>query len=489
MALFGKVATQTKILPPNTPICVDLDDSLIKTDVMLESLFNLLLHRQVFLFLLPFWFLKGRAYFKKKLAENIRVNVEALPYNQAVVNYLKDQRALGFRIVLATAAHISVAEAVAQYLGIFERVFGTDSVNLSGRNKAKALTAAYGEKGFIYVGDRSVDLAVWQHASGAIMVNPTAYLVRKARKVTKVYKIFSEHHRLVPTLIEALRPHQWVKNLLIFAPVFLAHHLKSPRDVLISVYAFATFCLCASSVYVLNDLVDIDSDRRHPVKSRRPFASGRISPLWGIILFPGLLFGSLVLGTSVGAAFFSVVLSYFVITLAYSLRLKQTLIADVIILASLYTIRIYAGSIATGISISPWLLAFSIFFFLALAIVKRTSELVMLRNANKTATSGRGYLVQDIGPLAGLSSASGYLAVLVFALYLNSPAIVSLYRRPLLLWFVCPLMLYWISRVLVLAERGDIHSDPIVFALKDRTSYLIGLMILIVFFIALPRPI
>jgi 4-hydroxybenzoate polyprenyltransferase len=463
------------------PICVDLDESLVRTDVMIEGFFNVLCRNPGRLPGVLAALLKGRAAFKKAVAQHGLINVATLPYHSGILTWLRQEHASGRRLVLATAAHKIVADAVAEHLGIFDMVFASeDKENLGGRTKAKLLVRCFGEKGFIYVGDSRKDLAIWKHAAGAVLVNPGALVRRQAEGLTQILRVFEDKGPQIVAAIKCVRPHQWVKNLLIFAPFILAHRFLDLKLALVSILAFFAFSMCASSVYVFNDLVDLESDRRHPVKQKRPFASGQLSLAFGLVMAPLLLLLGLRLSWFISAPFTGVVAAYYIITLLYSLRLKQVIIADVLVLAALYTMRIFAGSVATKVPISTWLLGFSIFFFFSLALMKRISELVLLREAHKKTTSGRGYLVDDLFQLQSLGAAAGYVAVLVFALYITSPDIIALYHQPRVLWLVCPVLLYWISRVLVLAGRGLVHSDPIVFALRDKTSYVLGLIVILI---------
>jgi len=270
--------------------------------------------------------------------------------------------------------------------------------------------------------------------------------------------------------VRALRPHQWAKNALIFAPLLAAHQARSLHQLSAVLMATVAFCLCASSVYILNDLLDLEADRAHPRKSRRPFASGALSIKTGLVLGPLLLLGGVVLAAFLPGKFQLVFATYYVLTCAYSFDLKGRVIVDTLSLAALYTLRIIAGAAAADVPLSFWMLLFSIFLFLSLAFVKRYAELDSLRRRARLRAAGRGYHVEDLGVLQSLGSASGYMSVLVLALYINSPEVAALYTRPKMIWLLCVLVLYWISRVWMKAHRGEMHDDPVVFALKDRMS-------------------
>ena len=287
-------------------------------------------------------------------------------------------------------------------------------------------------------------------------------------------------------LVRALRPHQWVKNLLVFVPILLDHRLKEPEVLTRGAMAFVAFCLAASGAYVLNDILDLEADRGHPIKRNRPFASGALSPRAGYMLALALVGVSLVVGAALMApGFLALLLLYIGLTTAYSAYLKRIVVLDVLLLACLYTLRVLAGITASGVRFSTWLLAFSTFLFLSLAFLKRHGELSTLAAHPAPAMRRRGYVPQDMEWLRTMGAASAYLAVLVLALYLNSDEVVKLYRKPAVLFLVCPLLLYWTSRMWLLAHRGRINEDPIVAAARDPSSYVVGVLVLLVLYAAL----
>ena len=328
------------------------------------------------------------------------------------------------------------------------------------------------------MGDAKADLPVWGKAVKAITVNVSRPLRARVEALgCEVEHITSQTSSINPYL-KALRPHHWLKNFLVFLPMLLAHQFTS-ETVQKSLLAFTVFSLVASSVYVLNDLLDLASDRAHPRKRNRPFASGSLPIAHGTWLAPLLLVAGFLIALSLGAQFVLVILGYYAATTAYSLYLKRRLVIDICTLAGLYTLRIIAGGAATGVPLSVWLLAFSIFIFFALAAVKRQTELVDGVATGKVSSHGRGYHVSDLPLLANMALSSGYVSVLVMALYLNSPAVQELYPSPSVLWGICLVLLYWLSRMVMLAHRGNMHDDPIVFAVKDRASQICLLMILV----------
>lgn len=458
----------------NRPLAVDLDGSLIHSDLLLESFLLLIKRNPLYLLLVPFWLLQGKAALKRAIASRVALNAAALPYNQPFVAWLRTQREQGRALWLCTASDAALAQAVADHLGLFDGVLASDGQrNLSGRNKAGELVARFGEKGFDYCGNAPVDLTVWQRAGAAVVVNGDEALARQAGQVAQVAARFDAPHAGMRVWLKALRVHQWAKNALIFVPMLAAHQLDG-GTLGQALLAFLAFSLCASSVYLLNDMLDLEADRQHHSKCNRPFAAGKLSLLAGIVLAPVLLAVALGLAWLLPIRFIGVLGVYYVATLAYSFALKRVVMVDVLALAGLYTIRIVAGSAATDIPLSFWLLIFAIFIFLSLAIVKRYAELYAMREQGKLSAKGRGYEVEDMSLLQSLGAASGYLSVLVLGLYINSPDKLMLYTHSKLIWLLVPIMLYWVSRVWMLTHRGQMHDDPLVYALKDPASLVTG---------------
>jgi 4-hydroxybenzoate polyprenyltransferase len=473
-------------LQGKSPLCVDLDGTLIKTDLLWEALLVLLKQNPLSIFQLPFWLLKGKAYFKHKIASLVALDASTLPYQQELVEFLTHERRSGRELVLATASHVTFARAVATHLGLFdERVFGSDaSINLKGARKVAFLVERYGARRFAYAGNSTADLPVWAEANEAIVVNAPACLVNRAKALTPVSRVFSEPVKWVKLIAKALRVHQWAKNVLVFIPVVASHQLTNGALMLQATVAFLSFSLSASSVYILNDCLDLTSDRRHPRKKNRPFASGNLSIPFGLLLAAGCLLGGALLSLALPRLFLLVLAGYLVLTTGYSFYLKQFVLLDVIVLAQLYTVRVYGGGAATGVAPSHWLLTFSLFLFLSLALVKRFTELRLMDQADGKELHGRGYWVTDLEHISSIGTASGLLAVLVLALYISSKDVLLLYAHAEVLWLVCPVMLYWISRIWMLAYRNRMEDDPVVFAVKDPKSYLMAAMIGAILFFA-----
>lgn len=455
------------------PLCVDLDGTLIRSDMLFESALSLLRRNPLYLFSFVLWLARGRAHLKREIARRAEVDPATLPYDQRVVDWLREEAGTRPR-VLCTASDASLAKSIAEHLGLFDEVMASDGeTNLAGRHKGESLRQRYGDKGFDYAGNEHRDLHIWKHARKAIVVNAKNGLARAAGEHCEVERVFEPDGGGLKVWLKALRLHQWLKNLLVFLPLFAAHRVLEPAALIHGIVAFFAFSLCASGVYVLNDLFDLDADRRHPRKRLRPFAAGTLPLASGLAAAPLLTLAGLALALAVSLPFAGVLLSYYVLTLAYSLRLKRIVMLDVVVLAALYTVRIIGGAVAIGGGLSFWLLAFSMFLFLSLAMLKRYTELQSMLAAGKAQASGRGYAVEDVALIQSLGGASGYMSVLVLALYINSTASEALYRHQEVLWLLCPLLLYWISRVWLIAHRGGMHDDPVVFALVDRVSRVV----------------
>jgi 4-hydroxybenzoate polyprenyltransferase/phosphoserine phosphatase len=469
------MAVESAVMSP--PLCVDLDGTLIRSDLLLETFILLLKRNPLYLFAVPLWLMRGKSYLKAQIAARVELNPAALPYDREFLEWLRTERDSGRSLWLCTAANERLAASVAAHLGLFDGVLASDTqVNLAGSAKGAMLADRFGERGFDYCGNERRDVAVWKHARGAIVVHADSSLEREAAKVAQTVRAFPYRSRTLRAVFKALRPHQWAKNVLVAVPVVAAHRMGESGEIAAAGLGFLAFCLCASSVYLLNDLLDLEADRAHPRKSRRPFAAGDLSLAVGLLLAPCLLLGAVILAAFLPPKFWLVLGTYYLLTCAYSFSLKGKVLVDALALAGLYTLRIIGGSAAVAVPLSFWLLLFSVFLFLSLAFVKRFAELDALRRQHRLRAAGRGYHVEDLSILQSLGTAAGYLSVLVLALYINSPDIQALYRQPKFIWMLCVLMLYWVSRVWMMAQRGQMHDDPVVFALKDRQSLAIGVL-------------
>lgn len=467
------------------PLVVDLDDSLLATDTLAESLCALARRQPLRLFEVLPHLRNGRAAFKQRLARLALPDLAGLPVHADVLDYLGEQYRSGRRLVLATAADDSIAQGIAARWPLFEAAYGSDGVhNLRGAAKRAALVSRYGERGYDYLGDSETDLPVWAAARQALLVGDRPRLHRRIAAQTPVVKTFDGHATSPWTYLRALRPHQWLKNLLVFLPVLAAHELHSGTALLHCVWTFLAFTLCASSVYLLNDLLDLEADRRHPYKCRRVLASGRLRLPAAAAMLPLLLGAAIAIAAGIDDRVLAIVVFYYAANLAYSLGLKDQPILDVLILATGYAARVAAGGIAAAVQLSAWLLAFCIFLFFSLALVKRYAELTALRARHGAAAQARGYWLEDLGVIAAQGIGSGYLAVLVLALYTTTSTMQSPTGRDPLYWLICLLLLYWISYLWLMADRGRIVEDPVVFALKDRTCRVVMIATLLIALVA-----
>lgn len=467
-------------------IVVDLDGTLIHSDLLVECVFLFLKRHPLRFWQLFLWLWQGKAVLKRQLVDLVAPAAQTLPYNLALMNWLDEQRAAGARLVLATASDLRLARAIAAHTSLFDEVLGTQERNLAARHKQEALVELYGELGYEYVGNSRDDLAVWKSASVVHVANPDLGVLARAHALGRPGQVFSDQRRYASALRRALRLHQWAKNLLLFVPLVAAHKFTDLSQWRSAVLAFLCFGACASSVYLLNDLLDLQEDREHRSKRFRPLAAGAFPIFHAMAWMPALLvlaFGMAALWLPRG--FVLVLGCYYGLTMAYSLWLKRVVMLDVVTLAMLYTVRVVAGAAAVSVPLTFWLLAFSVFIFLSLAFVKRYTELGDAREKGRhDAAPGRGYQADDFELLSSFGASAGYLSVLVLALYINDGASLALYHRPQWMWLACPLLLYWLSRVWLLAHRGKMHDDPIVFALRDRVSQFVGLLFMLVFVLA-----
>lgn len=464
------------------PLAVDLDGTLIATDLLWETIFLALKTNPLVVFLLPIWALAGKARLKLELARRVTLDPSRLPYRQDFLDYLRTERASGRTIVLATAAAEPLAHAVAAHLGIFSKVFATrEGVNLASRAKAAALVKEYGAYGFDYAGNDRADLAIFDEARNAIVVAPD----RAASRYQQAHDAmrFDAPRPGFKTYIKMLRVHQWLKNLLVFAPPVLAHDFLIAGTMFAATLAFIAFSASASAIYIINDIIDLPLDRVHPRKRLRPFASGALSIPFGLACSATLLAIAAAICFFLPPMFAVIIAIYIVSTTAYSLAIKRMLLLDVICLAGLYTLRLLGGKLAANIPLSFWLMAFAMFFFLSLAFVKRYVELQSSGVPEQTRIAGRGYRPEDIGIVGQSGVSSGFTAVLVLALYINSDVVGNLYSEPWLIWPLVPIVLYINMRVWVLAHRREMNEDPVVFIASDWRSQIfiaLGAALLIV---------
>ncbi len=460
-------------------LVVDLDGTLIRSDMLLESFWSGFAHDWRIPLRAIGALTQGRAALKARLADFSAPDPTTLPYNPEVLDRIRNWRTAGGPVVLVTAAEQRLAQSVADHLGLFDAVHGSDGkTNLKGPTKADFLRAQFGERGFVYIGDHHADLAVWEVARDAITVGAAPGLRARVEALHPDATHLSPPGGGFSAALRAMRPHQWLKNLLVFFPM-IAGHVFTLQTLMQGILAFLAFGLVASSVYLLNDLLDLAADRAHPRKRARPLASGALPLIRGMAMIPVLLICGMALALTLGPMFLLVLAGYYLLTVAYSLWLKRKILIDICVLATLYTLRVIAGGVATHIPLSVWLLAFAAFFFLALAAVKRQAELVDAVERGVAMPNGRGYQVGDLPFVSQMAVSSGFVAVLVMMLYLNAPDVLSKYSSPWLLWGACLVLLYWVARMVLLAHRGLMEDDPVVYAVRDPISRVAIMLMLV----------
>ncbi|MDN0103894.1 MULTISPECIES: UbiA family prenyltransferase [Yersinia] len=462
-----------------TPLCIDLDGTLVRTDTLVESFFLLIKKNPFYAFLCVLWLLRGKASLKNEIAKRVTMNASSLPYNESLLAMLHNEHRNGREIWLCTAANEKIAQSVSDHLGIFSKVIASnDTKNVSSSVKADEILSH--TDSFDYAGNSSDDIKVWDKSIGAIVVDLPKKLMNKV-SVPILYQ-FDSDKKTIKAWLKEIRIHQWAKNILIFIPILAAHEISKTSLLLDAMLAFIAFGFCASSVYLLNDLVDLEADREHKTKRNRPLASGAIPLIHGIIAAVILFILAIIITLYLPIQFAFALASYYVITLAYSFSLKSKVVIDVATLAILYSMRLVAGAAATGIMLSNWLISFSMFIFFSLAIVKRVVELKSSESNAKI--KGRGYYPADMPLLLASGISSGYISILVFVLYIDSSAGLQNYNNPDVLYFIAPILFVWLTRVWLLTWRGDMHDDPVAFAIKDRTSQLMGFVMAVLMILA-----
>jgi 4-hydroxybenzoate polyprenyltransferase/phosphoserine phosphatase len=465
------------------PLVVDLDGTLIQTDLLIESFFAHVGTDPGRIFKLAAAALTGKSRLKAEIAQGTALDAAHLPYDRRILSLINEARSHGRQVYLASASNERYVGEIAAHLGLFDGWFGsTENENLSSEIKARRLVETFGEKRFDYVGDSQADLPVWAAANKCIGVDLSTSLCAALKKINPEAIILQPSDNGWRNWLKLLRVHQWAKNALVFvAP--LSAHLSDLRSIILSSLAFSAFSFAAASIYIVNDLVDIEADRKHRTKRLRPLAAGTVPPVQAMLAAPVLLAASLGVGLLISWRFALVLGIYLILTTAYTFYLKTKMMLDVIVLASLYTLRVISGAVAVSTIPSEWLLGFSMFFFTSLALIKRYVDLAVRVDGGLPDPTNRNYRKSDLGTVGALAAASGLNAVTIFALYISSDTVNRLYRHPHALWLVCPVLMYWIARALILADRRLMNDDPIIFALKDRNSLLafglIGLIMIV----------
>jgi len=474
---------ETLTLPSKLkPLVVDLDGTLVRSDLLVESAFAHLGHDPLRVVGLLSAARRGKAALKADIAAKTEIDVSHLPYDEDVVSLIRQRRAAGNQVYLASASNERYVRAVADHLGLFDGWFASnDKENLSSASKARRLVEAFGEGGFDYVGNGRADLAVWTVASQRIAVRISPVVRSQLMDIDRDATVFENAIDRTRAWIKLLRVHQWAKNALVFVPLMTARRF----DLLAfaeAIGAFFAFSLAASAMYILNDVIDLDADRKHPSKKHRPLAAGSVPIVTAMALIPALLVVAFIGALAIAPALAAVLLAYVMLTTAYTFLLKRKMLVDVLTLASLYTIRVVGGAVAISVPLSEWLLGFSIFIFTALALIKRYVELAARLDKDLSNPTNRNYRKSDLDIVAALAAGASFNAVTVFALYISSDVVRPLYRHPEALWLICLILMYWLARALLMAHRRLMPDDPIVFALRDWNSYvalgLIGLILI-----------
>jgi 4-hydroxybenzoate polyprenyltransferase/phosphoserine phosphatase len=471
---------ETHIKP--APLCIDLDGTLANTDTLVEGWLTALWNKPSNLLRLLPALLHGKAAFKKAIARESRLDVALLPYNVALLDYLKEQKKQGRVLVLVTAANEAIARAVANHLQLFDAVIASDDRhNLRGMAKAKALCERFGSAGFSYAGNDRADLPIWEVAHSAILVNASARVWKHAKQRVAIEQCFDNPHNSLAAFLRALRPYQWAKNSLVFVPIVTAAAFV---DVIAWAHAalmFIAFCLTASGIYLINDIFDLSADRQHPRKRLRPFASGALPLGVGLISGPLFVASGVALALAVGTSF--LLACYAAVSILYSMKLKELPLVDIFALSALYMVRLIAGGEATGYFVSLWLLAFSGFLFFSLAVIKRVAELQAGVRLGRAIMHRRGYGPNDLSILQMMGVGASFVSALVLALYVQDVGIAR-YKNPMVLWAIVPLLLLWQCRLWLATARGQMNDDPIVYAAKDWVSRSVAAAVMIVIVLA-----
>ncbi len=469
----------------NTALVVDLDGTLLLTDTLHESILTLISNNPLYLLVLPFWLIFGKSRFKARVAARVNLDVTSLPYNEIFISWLNEEKATRKKIVLCTASNERIAHAIADHLQLFDEVIASNTNNnIKSDLKRKVLEERFGLMGYDYAGNSSADLKVWEGARLAFVVNAKDQVYRKAAKSSNIARVFPRIKISFSHWSKLLRMHQWIKNFLIFVPLISAQQIYNIQLLSKLIVGYAAFCLCSSAVYLINDLLDLKNDRKHPQKRYRPLAAAIIPISTGVLLALALTITSISLGFMIEGKFALCLASYFLLSSLYSLWLKRLVLIDTLLLAILYTSRIIAGALAIQTPISIWILAFSVFFFYCLACLKRYNELYLENKSGLPYSNGRNYSFSDMGLLQSMGIAAGYGSIIIFSLYLNSDKVLNLYASPEFTWLSIPLLLFWISHIWLKSLRGEVHEDPVLFAITDKVSLVIGLMLMIFFWLA-----
>ena len=466
-------------------IVVDLDGTLVNSDTLYESIALLASKNVFYLFLFPAWLLRGKAFFKNQVAKRIELTVENLPYNLELIEWLVKERAGGKKLALCSASNIKTVKDVSIHLGIFDFVFASDSlINLSKEKKRDFLVKKFGNKGFDYAGNSNDDIGVWESADKVIAVNTPYSLTKKIKKFSEIHKSFPPKKNSMHVWLKFIRFYQWPKNLLLFLPLIAANkeHLQFVQNLLLNevefistiLYSFVSFAFISSSIYIVNDLLDLDHDRFDDFKRNRPFASGEIPISHGIYLSAFLFLFSFFFASKIGLIFILWLSLYAFVSLFYSFYLKKVLFLDCLTLTGLYNFRIFAGASAFSISLSTWFIWFSVFLFLSLAFLKRYTEISSYLIRDQEQVRGRAYRDTDLKVVERFGFISSFFATLTLISFLWFNLEIELVNVQLFFWITMPILLtYWMVWMWFQARKGLVHSDPLIFAFRDKSSLFI----------------
>lgn len=465
-------------------LCVDLDGTFIKSDMLYESFRYCFFHNPCIFFLCIYWFIKGgKVVLKNELAKRFEFDPLVLKTNKSVFDLIREAKLSGRLVYLISASDQRIVEKFYQaYSDYFDGYYGSclQKGNLSSEKKAKFLEKKFGNRGFDYIGNSDDDIAVWNSCSRAYCVGD-----RSSFRNIKITKDIIQNNQTCKeklfSIIKEIRCHQWSKNLLIFVPIVTTRENIPINDFLYLIIAFVAFSFMASAVYIVNDLIDIDNDRSHSTKCNRPLASSAISIPFGFIIFCFLLITSVILSFFISYKFFLLVAIYLIVNFIYSIKLKKIYILDCIVLAMMYSYRIFLGIEVLNLDPSVWLLSFSLFFFLSLAFIKRYTELFKAQENKKNFIKGRGFIVDDMSLIMSMAVGSGFLSLLIFVLYINDDLIKNIFSSIWFVYFCIPVLLYWLARIFIISKRGKMKEDPVVFALKDRLSLVLGISFILLY--------
>lgn len=461
----------------NRPLIVDLDGTLIKTDMLFEGILVLLKKNILYFFVIFYWALYGKQTLKYKLAEIVTPNIDKLPKNIDFINFLKKQKKEGRKLVLATASTVKYANLYSEHLNLFDEILASDEkTNLKGKKKLEIIKETYSD--FDYAGDSMADEVIFSHATEFHLVNSNKKLIKKLQHKSNI-TVWGCSASSISDWITQLRIYQWIKNVLLFVPLFVTHQHINTDSAISTFLGFISFSVIASSTYILNDMIDINTDRNHPRKCNRPLASGKISIKHGIFGGAVLFLLGITISATISSNFLLIICTYLATTLAYTFHLKTYVLIDTIILAGLYTLRIIAGAILIKVELSFWLLAFSMFTFFSLALVKRCSEIHFVATEGKLSTKGRDYNTSDYDLLQSFGASSSLMSLLMLMFYIEDSFQQNFYNEPQLLWLILPAFAYFFMRIWLKTTRSEMHDDPIVFALKDKGTLITVLFIII----------